>query len=239
MEGCGAGNTYGRIDQYLYPFYKADIEKGVLTREEALEYIEELYIKTAAHTHLQSTLVANFVGGYYRYPHLDLGGLTRDGEDASNELSYLFLRAMRMVKTSGPSVCLLLHQKTPESLLEEAVKLAAEGMGHPSIFNCETMYRMMEHKGDGPVIKAGLTKEEILEYGCAVGCTETGIAGIHFGHTNPGAINLAFAASLAVTGGIRAGGFAVPGVSVQVGELQTIPTMNACDMKTYEDYEMP
>ena len=149
VEGAGPSITWGRFDQYMYPYYKEDIEKGILTPEKAMELIEELYVRVTSNVWFQSTQMAYIFGGYYRYPHLDVGGLDENGRDASNELSYLCLRAMRYAKTTSPAVSLLLHQKTPDSLLYEACELAAEGMGHPSFFNCEGLYSMLEHRAGG------------------------------------------------------------------------------------------
>ena len=110
VEGAGPSITWGRFDQYMYPYYKADIEKGILTPESAMELIEELYVRVTSNVWFQSTQMAYIFGGYYRYPHLDVGGLDEKGKDASNELSYLCLRAMRYAKTTSPAVSLMLHQ---------------------------------------------------------------------------------------------------------------------------------
>jgi len=98
VEGAGPSITWGRFDQYMYPYYKEDIEKGILTPEKAMELIEELYVRVTSNVWFQSTQMAYIFGGYYRYPHLDVGGLDENGRDASNELSYLCLRAMRYAR---------------------------------------------------------------------------------------------------------------------------------------------
>ena len=126
VEGAGPSITWGRFDQYMYPYYKQGIEDGTLTPEKAMELIEEMYIKVTSNVWFQSTQMAYIFGGYYRYPHLDVGGLDENGRDASNELSYICLRAMRYSRTTAPSVSLMLHQKTPESLLREACELLVE-----------------------------------------------------------------------------------------------------------------
>lgn len=195
--------TYGRIDQFLYPYYKMGIEDGTLTPELAMEFIEELYIKTTACANFQSTAVAYYFGGYYPYPHLDVGGLNGNRQDASNDLSYLFLRAMRYVKTTGPTVCLVLHQKTPDELLSEAIKLSAEGMGHPSYFDAETMFNMLRGRAAGMDGPSRYSEKDILEGGCSIGCVEPGVAGKQYGHTDAVMINIADAAIMALTGGIK------------------------------------
>ena len=202
VEGAGPSITWGRFDQYMYPYYKEDIEKGILTPEKAMELIEELYVRVTSNVWFQSTQMAYIFGGYYRYPHLDVGGLDENGRDASNELSYLCLRAMRYAKTTSPAVSLLLHQKTPDSLLYEACELAAEGMGHPSFFNCEGFYSMLEHRAGGLEGYSHYTRKDILKFGSPIGCVEPGAEGLQYGHTDSGIINVAGAALMAVTNGV-------------------------------------
>lgn len=202
VEGAGPSITWGRFDQYMYPYYKEDIEKGILTPEKAMELIEELYVRVTSNVWFQSTQMAYIFGGYYRYPHLDVGGLDENGRDASNELSYLCLRAMRYAKTTSPAVSLLLHQKTRDSLLYEACELAAEGMGHPSFFNCEGLYSMLEHRAGGLEGYSHYTRKDILKFGSPIGCVEPGAEGLQYGHTDSGIINVAGAALMAVTNGV-------------------------------------
>lgn len=202
VEGAGPSITWGRFDQYMYPYYKEDIEKGSLTPEKAMELIEELYVRVTSNVWFQSTQMAYIFGGYYLYPHLDVGGLDENGRDASNELSYLCLRAMRYAKTTSPAVSLLLHQKTPDSLLYEACELAAEGMGHPSFFNCEGLYSMLEHRAGGLEGYSHYTRKDILKFGSPIGCVEPGAEGLQYGHTDSGIINVAGAALMAVTNGV-------------------------------------
>lgn len=202
VEGAGPSITWGRFDQYMYPYYKEGIEKGSLTPEKAMELIEELYVRVTSNVWFQSTQMAYIFGGYYRYPHLDVGGLDENGRDASNELSYLCLRAMRYAKTTSPAVSLLLHQKTPDSLLYEACELAAEGMGHPSFFNCEGLYSMLEHRAGGLEGYSHYTRKDILKFGSPIGCVEPGAEGLQYGHTDSGIINVAGAALMAVTNGV-------------------------------------
>lgn len=232
VEGAGPSITWSRIDQYLYPYYKADIEKGILTPESALELIEELYIRVNTNVWFQSSQMAYIFGGYYRYPHLDLGGLDENGKDASNELSYLFLRAMRYVRTTAPTVSLMLHQKTPESLLLEACELAAEGMGHPSFFNVEGLYTMLEHRAAGPEGYSNYSRKEIMKYGSPIGCVEPGVEGRQYGHTDSGIINVAGAALMAVTNGVMP----VESDNMFAGKLLTYESGAPDSFKTFEKF---
>lgn len=232
VEGAGPSITWSRIDQYLYPYYKADIEKGILTPEKAMEFIEELYVRVNTNVWFQSTQMAYIFGGYYRYPHLDLGGLDENGRDASNELSYLFLRAMRYARTTAPTVSLMLHQKTPDSLLREACELAAEGMGHPSFFNCEGLYAMLEHRAAGPDGYSNYTRKEILKYGSPIGCVEPGCEGLQYGHTDSGIINVAGAALMAVTNGVMP----IESDNMFAGKLLTFQSGAPDSFRTFEEF---
>ncbi len=206
VEGAGPSITWARFDQYMYPYYKKDIEAGILTPESAMELIEELYIRVTSNVWFQSTTMAYIFGGYYRYPHLDVGGLDENGKDASNELSYLCLRAMRYARTTSPAVCLMLHQKTPDSLLQEACELSVEGTGHPSFFNTEGLYDMLERRAAGPDGHSNYTRKQILKFGSPIGCVEPGAEGLQYGHTDSGIINVAGATVCAVTNGVKATG---------------------------------
>jgi len=232
VEGSGAAGSIGRFDQFMYPFYRRGIEDGTLTPEGAMEFIEEFYIKLTANPWLVSTLHSFVAGGYFRYAHLDVGGLNKHRRDATNELSFLCLRAMRHVKTNSPSVSILLHQKTPEALLHEACKLSAESMGHPSYFDCETMYHMLAERSGGPDRKNPYTMEQILEHGCIIGCVEPGVAGHQYGHTDSAVVNLPECATLAVTNGVkgtRTFGFGG-------GTVVTRQTGDATKFASFDDY---
>ncbi len=232
VEGAGPSITWSRIDQYLYPYYKADVEKGILTPESALELIEELYIRVNTNVWFQSSQMAYIFGGYYRYPHLDLGGLDENGKDATNELSYLFLRAMRYVRTTAPTVSLMLHQKTPDSLLREACELSVEGMGHPSFFNVESLYTMLERRAAGPEGHSNYSRKEIMKYGSPIGCVEPGAEGLQYGHTDSGIINVAGAALMAVTNGVMP----VESENMFAGKLLTYESGAPDSFKSFDEF---
>lgn len=232
VEGAGPSITWGRFDQYMYPYYKKDIEAGILTPEKAMELIEEMYIKVTSNVWFQSTQMAYIFGGYYRYPHLDVGGLDERGRDASNELSYICLRAMRYSRTTSPAVSLLLHQKTPDSLLREACELAADGMGHPSFFDVETLYKMLSTRGSGEG-RSNYSLQDMMKYGSPIGCVEPGVEGMQYGHTDSGIINVAGCIYAAVTNGKKAKG--VDGSLC--GKLVTFPSGEPETLDTYEKFE--
>ena len=97
------GNAFalGRLDQLLFPFYQKDLEERKLTKEEALELLECFYIKVASVNILRATSDAKFFGGYAIWNLITLGGQTKDGKDATNEISYMCLDAMHRITTAS------------------------------------------------------------------------------------------------------------------------------------------
>ena len=119
IEGWGPGMCFGRADQYLYPFYKKDIEEGKITREEALELIELFYIKLNETLQLQVSDRTSPMGLAMQF-NITVGGVTEDGEDAVNELSYLFIEADETVKLKTPDVVVRVNKINPEAFLIRA-----------------------------------------------------------------------------------------------------------------------
>lgn len=232
IEGSGAAVTLGRFDQYMHSFLQNDLDKGILTVTEALELIEEFYIKVTNLVWFQPKQRAQQTGGYYRFISLDVGGLTKEGKDASNLLSYLCLRALRNVRTTGPSVHLQVHQKTPDSLIYEAAKLTADGMGHPSFFNVETLYSMLRMRNAGLEGKSQYSEEELREGAVALGCVEPGVQGLQFGHTSSSVINLGNTVSLAMNNGVFPSGIDGWGAGTMMG----VETGDPRDFKSFDEF---
>lgn len=138
------------------------------------------------------------------------------------------LCAMRYAETTSPAVCLMLHQKTPDSLLYEACELAAEGTGHPSFFNCEGLYEMLAHRASGPDEYSKYTRDQILKLGSPLGCVEPGVEGHQYGHTDSAIINVGGAAVCAVTNGVKAegvdGSYCGKVVTYESGAPETLTT---------------
>jgi pyruvate formate-lyase/glycerol dehydratase family glycyl radical enzyme len=127
--------SFGRMDQYLQPFYDADLKAGRITEEEALELLEWLRIKdsliviTAGRTHRSK------YGGLAKWHNCVIGGQTPDGQDATTALSYLVLRAARECPAPHPTLTMRVHPGTPDTLLEEALSTIATGIGMPALIN--------------------------------------------------------------------------------------------------------
>jgi len=128
IEGTGPGYTIGRFDHYMYPYYKSDLEKGMITQEEAQELIEHLYINMTNVLFLYNTKTAQGSAGFTQYQTMCLGGVDEFGKDASNELSYLCLEAAKAVRTTQPDIVLLCHpRETPYKIKMKAAELVQLG----------------------------------------------------------------------------------------------------------------
>ncbi len=196
VEATGPVFTPGRFDQYMYPFYKADIEKGVLTREGALELVEHLFVNMTNNLFLYDSLTALGAAGFCAYQVISLGGIDASGRDASNELSYLCLDAVKSVRTVQPDIVLLCHpRETPYELKMKAADLVQLGLGLPKFINTETnKIQLME---------LGYPREE-ASLGWVRGCSEPyGPGSKQFGHTAGAFVNLALSLEMVLFNGIK------------------------------------
>lgn len=153
----------GRFDQYMYPFYEKDINAGLLTREEALERIECLWLKLSEWVWAISSNTAQFFAGYNSFQNLTVGGRKRDGSDATNEISYLCLEATERVKTHQPGLSVRIHPNCPPEFLQAVCKLVRCGTGFPAIHN--------DRVGSEMLLAAGLSPEDARDWsncGCVV-----------------------------------------------------------------------
>lgn len=192
MEGNGPSYSPGRVDQYLYRLYDADIKEGRMTAAMALELIEAFYIKCAETTWFLSENACMYFAGYQPFHSIITGGIDKQGDDATNELSYLFLTAKMDVQLHGPSLCIRAHQQSPEDFLLHAAKLARLGTGFPAIYNDEVAVKMM--------LLSGGTMEEARNYQM-VGCVEPFIGGKMAKWSDGGHYNFASAMEFVLTKG--------------------------------------
>lgn len=218
VEGSGPCINLGRIDQFLWPYLERDLEAGRLTVFDALEYMEEFNIKCCNIPWLLPANLAVYFGGYYRWAGgYCVGGYDADGNDAVNLLSYLCLRAARETRTTAPSVHVHIGSKTPDAFLRECVKLAAEGMGHPSFFDIESIYKMIPYSAAGPHGINNFSLREIRERACTVGCVEPKLQGYCYGHTNANITNLGNTVSVTLNNGVLPKGCPGYGAGTQIG----------------------
>lgn len=163
IEANSAGNGFGRFDQYMYPYYRRDLERGRITPEEALELIECLYIKTSELLIVRTDGDAKKFAGYPLWQIMMLGGVDREGADATNALSYLCLEGQNELQLTQPALGLRIHEGTPEELFRKGVQMIQRGIGNPAFFNDKTAIPICLQKG--------ATLEEARDW-TVVGCVE-------------------------------------------------------------------
>ena len=145
----------GRMDQYLYPYYKHDIEAGILTTEEAEDLIACAFIKIVEY-------------GFGDTVNICIGGVTPAGEEGINELSYAILHAVRDCYVPGPNLSARLHEGMPDRFLDECLQVIGTGLGYPALMNDRVNIPALQRHGYSP--------EDSRDY-CFVGCIENFIPG--------------------------------------------------------------
>ncbi|MGI9952778.1 formate C-acetyltransferase/glycerol dehydratase family glycyl radical enzyme [Moorellaceae bacterium AZ2] len=147
MESPGPGLGFLRTDQYLYPYYKKDVEEGRLTNDDVLELIALLYIKVNGLVLPYPTEVAKVFGGFSLTANFTLGGLTPDGRDAVNELSYLFLEAEKEVALNCEDIIIRVHKKNPDAFVMKACEVAKALRGKLKFVSDETVIQQLLRDG--------------------------------------------------------------------------------------------
>jgi pyruvate-formate lyase len=150
LEGWGMGMSFGRVDQYLYPFYKKDIEEGRITKEEARELIALFYIKINELLTIFSEEGAKNGAGFPMISNITLGGLTKGGRDAVNELSYLFLDVEQIVRLNNEDIVIRVHKNTPDAFLMKACEVAKSLRGKLKFVSDETAIQQLLSDGKPP-----------------------------------------------------------------------------------------
>lgn len=159
----------GHIDQHLLPFYQKGIEDGTLTRDKAKELLSCLWIKFNNQPAPPKVGVTALESGTYNdFTNINIGGVDRNGENATNDLSYMILEIQEELHELQPGLSIHIAQNTPDEFLLEGIKVIRQGHGYPSIFNPDTYVQEM--------VRAGKTIEDAREGGCS-GCIEVGAFG--------------------------------------------------------------
>ncbi len=159
----------GRLDQHLNPFYEHDVEEGILDHDSALELLECLWVKfnnQPAPPKVGITLKESST--YTDFANINTGGITPDGQDGVNEVSYLILDCMDEMKLLQPSSNVQISRKTPQKFLKRACEISRKGWGQPAFYNTEAIIQEM--------LNAGKTIEDARKGGTS-GCVETGAFG--------------------------------------------------------------
>ncbi|MEM2735340.1 MAG: glycyl radical protein [Candidatus Bathyarchaeia archaeon] len=182
IESDGLAISPGRMDQYLYPYFKHDVEKGVITEDEAEELIQCLWMKFNEVIKVNEPPKGGAYGGVTMSQMVTLGGINEEGEDATNELSYLFLKVDGDAMMEQPSLCIRVNERTPDELLFKATELLKRGTGKPVFFN--------DHVIIPALLSLGIPLKEARGY-AIVGCEEPTPVGNTYGWTNAAFLNLA------------------------------------------------
>lgn len=168
VESSGHSISPGRFDQYMYPYYKKDIENGKITRERAQELLDCIWVKFNDINKVRDRASADGFAGYGMFQNLIVGGQDIHGMDATNDLSYMCIEAAMHVPLPQPSISVRVWNGSPEDLLIKAAALTRLGTGLPAYYNDEIII---------PSIMArGLTLEDARDY-CIIGCVEPQKAG--------------------------------------------------------------
>ncbi|ALR74836.1 glycyl radical protein [[Enterobacter] lignolyticus] len=176
IESNGHSFSFGRFDQYVWPYYDADITAGKISKEKALEILTHFFIMTNSLNKVRPWGHTQYSGGYPLYSNLMVGGMKPDGTDGTNDLSYLSLEAMALTGLPEPNLSVRFWQGTPHALMKDAARLIRKGFGMPSIFCDEVVIPAM--------MTLGLSEEVAREY-ASMGCVETAIPG-RWGHRATG-----------------------------------------------------
>jgi formate C-acetyltransferase len=159
----------GHLDQHLWPFFKKEMEAGSLTRESAMELLECFFVKFNNHPAPPKVgVTAAESGTYTDFANINLAGLLSDGSDGSNELTLMMLEAIDEMHMLQPSSNVQISRKTPDSVLDAALKVVRKGYGFPSIFNADGVVEEQ--------LRMGKTIEDARAGGCS-GCVEVGAFG--------------------------------------------------------------
>jgi len=180
----------GRMDQYLLPYYEKDLKEGRLTKEDAQELLDCYLLKlNYVATGNQSTSGSIGVGGY-----------KADGNDATNELTYMFIESMMHTRMVNPWFAVLIHSKSPDELLIKTAQLTALETGHPQILSADVGVAQMLARGSmgGPMVTLKDARDA-----SNVGCLELVVPGKDSGYLYIGQDNLALYLELALNNGVR------------------------------------
>ena len=215
VESSGHSISPGRFDQYMYPYYKKDLDAGIITVESAQELIDCVWVKLNDINKVRDAASADGFAGYGMFQNLIVGGQNIYGLDATNDLSYMCLEASMHVPLPQPSISVRVWNGSPESLLMKAAALTRLGTGLPAYYNDEVMI---------PSIMArGLTLEDARDY-CIIGCVEPQKAAKTDGWHDAAFFNMCRPMELTFSNGYSKG--------KRIG----IDTGDVADMKTFDEF---
>ena len=168
IESNGHSVSLGRMDQYLYPFYRNDMQKGAITEEFASELLENTWIKLLTINKIRPWSHTRFSAGGPLYQNVTIGGQKPDGSDAVNELSFLILDSVGKMRLTQPNLSVRFHRNISETFMMACIKVIEKGFGMPAFNNDEIVIPEL--------IKLGVEKDDAYNYS-AIGCIEIAVPG--------------------------------------------------------------
>lgn len=189
----GQAISMGRIDQYFHPYYEQDIQKGLLVRERAIKLIQDLWIKVNGLCPLFDSMVELFFGGLLNTQAVTCSGIDENGDDVTNELTYIILEATKQLGLPLPNVHIRIHKKSPPELLRKLAEIIASGTNNIGIFNDEVIVKSLTRK-DIPI-------QEARNY-ATVGCVELAPFGTSFTSSDAALFNIPLCLELALNNGV-------------------------------------
>ena len=162
-ESSGHSISPGRFDQYMYPYYEADLEKGAITREFAQELIDCIWVKLNDLNKVRDAASAEGFAGYSLFQNLIVGGQDSNGQDATNDISYMCMNATMHVHLPQPSFSVRVWNGTPHEFMLRAAEVTRTGVGLPAYYNDEVIIPSLQSRG--------LTLEDARDYNI-IGCVE-------------------------------------------------------------------
>jgi pyruvate formate-lyase/glycerol dehydratase family glycyl radical enzyme len=218
MESNASSFSPGRMDQYLYPYFQADIDKGIIDFTKALEIIECMWLKFNQIVYLRNSHSAKYFAGFPIGFNVAIGGQLVDGSDATNELSYLFLKAQEHIGLPQPNLSARLYKNSPDEFLKQCVKVIAKGSGMPQCFNDEAIIPALRNQG--------ISEKDAINY-AIVGCVELTTHGNNLGWSDAAMFNLIKVLELTLNNGI----------CLLTGEQIGLPLGDINSYAAYEDLE--
>ena len=215
MESSGHSISPGRFDQYMYPYYKKDMEAGTITREFAQELMDCIWVKLNDLNKCRDAASAEGFAGYSLFQNLIAGGQNKEGEDVTNDLSIMCIQASMHVHLPAPSLSVRVWNGSPHEFLIKAAELTRTGIGLPAYYNDEVIIPALQNRG--------LSLEDAREYNI-IGCVEPQKAGKTEGWHDAAFFNMCRPLELVFSNGM------------DKGEMVGIPTGDVTQMKTFDEF---
>lgn len=220
MESSGHSISPGRFDQYMYPYYKADIDKGLISREFAQELLDCIWVKLNDLNKVRDKVSAEGFAGYSLFQNLCAGGQTEDGRDATNELSYMCIQASMHTQLPAPSFSVRIWNGTPDDFMLRCAELTRTGVGLPAYYNDEIIIPAL--------MSRGISLKEARGYNI-IGCVEPQVPAKTDGWHDAAFFNMCRPLEMVFSNGYENGVL----VGLETGEVEKMQTFE----EFYEAYE--